>query len=301
MSAEWDRFKFQIGKGHSKELTIVRHIVHVPLARRIVEDGQIKAGLIYDESRLNKSRISVVWVSANTWGPGSIYGTVEFQFAWSDLVVGQKIYWVEAMDYRPNAYRLLLSKRDIPTGANTPYDPAKDEGPLRVMDGKYYWNGEYTSEFMIEEDLLLNRCTCLHFVPHHAQYCRPFGNGCEDRQMQPSPQRTGGKILSFVLGNGLHVIDKLLKPGQPFTELQVGYEGLAASLPSEVQFSGTISADRQCQDVVRGSLALYGAGQLDQARKLLALISSKDNFTKALKAIVRAHFGDPQWEPSDFF
>lgn len=66
---------------HSNELTTVRHVVHVPFARRIVEDGRIKAGLVYDESRLNKSRISVAWVSANTWGPGSIYGTVEFQFA----------------------------------------------------------------------------------------------------------------------------------------------------------------------------------------------------------------------------
>jgi hypothetical protein len=99
MPAEWDRFKFEIGKGNSNELTTVRHVVHLPLARRIVEDGRIKAGLVYDESRLNKSRIGVAWVSANTWGPGSIYGTVEFQFAWADLVAGQKVYWVEAMNY----------------------------------------------------------------------------------------------------------------------------------------------------------------------------------------------------------
>src|SRR5450755_4335781 len=36
-------------------------------------------------------------VAANTWGPGSIYGTVEFQFAWATLVAGRNIYWVEAM------------------------------------------------------------------------------------------------------------------------------------------------------------------------------------------------------------
>jgi hypothetical protein len=86
----------------------------VPAARRIIEDKRLKAGLVYDASKLNKSRISVAWVSANTWGLGSIYGTVEFEFAWSDLVAGQKIYWVEAMNYRPTAYRLLLSKRSEP-------------------------------------------------------------------------------------------------------------------------------------------------------------------------------------------
>jgi len=78
---EWQSYKI---KGDlaavGAELSTVRHIVHVPSARRIIEDGRIKAGLVYDESRLNESRISVTWVSANTWNLGSIYGTVEFQF-----------------------------------------------------------------------------------------------------------------------------------------------------------------------------------------------------------------------------
>lgn len=303
MPEEWYRFRFDIGKGELRELTTVHHVVHVPFGRRIIEDERIKAGLVYDESRLNKSRISVAWVSANTWGLGSIYGTVEFQFAWADLVADQKIYWVEAMNYNPNAYRLLLSKRDIPAGLIMPYDPAKDEGPLRLKDGKYYWNGGYTSEFMIEDDLSLDRCTGVDFVTHHQVYCRPFGNRCEDRQKQPSQQRTGGRVLSFVLGNALHVLDKHLKPpgaAEPFTGLNIAYAGLNDFLPAQVKFAGPINSDAECQHVVRGSLALYGADQVDQARKLLALISSKDNFTKALKAIVRVHFGYSNWEPSDF-
>jgi hypothetical protein len=300
MPQEWDRFKFEIGLGNSSELTTVRHVAHVPFARRIVEDRRIKAGLIYDESRLNTSRISVAWVSANTWGPGSIYGTVEFQFAWADLIAGQKIYWVEAMNYSPNAYRLLLSKRDVPAGLINPYDPEKDEGPLRLKDGQYFWNNGYTSEFMIEEDLSLDRCTGLDFVQHHQQYCRPFGKGCEDRIMQPSPHRTGGRMLAFVLGNGLRILDEHLKPPgvkQPFTELDTAYHGLASNLPSRVEFKGALSADSECQNVVRGSLALYGMDQVDQAQKLLALISSTENFEKALKAIVREHFVDPNWQP----
>ena len=51
--------------------------------------------------------------------------------------------------------------------------------------------------------------------------------------------------------------------------------------------------------MVWGSLVLHGAGQSDQARKLLALISSKDNFIEALTEIIRTHFGDPTWEPSE--
>jgi hypothetical protein len=299
MPAEWDRFKFEIGKENSNELTTVRHVVHVPFARRIVEDKRIKAGLIYDESRLKETRINVTWVSANTWGPGSIYGTVEFQFAWADLVADQKIYWVEAMDYSPNAYRLLLSKQDIPAGLITPYDPAKDEGPLRFQDGKYYWRGEYTSEFMIEDDLLLERCTGINFVLHHQNYCRPFGNGCEDRQRQPHPSRTGGKMLSFVLGHELHILDKHIKTSNPFNWLDAAYSGLDVSLLSNLAFTGTTSGDSECQDIVRGALGLYGMDRMELARRLLALISSKEKLSKALKAVVRTHFDDPNWEPED--
>jgi hypothetical protein len=301
MPEEWDHFKFEIGQGASRELTTVRHVAHVPDARRIVEDERIKAGLVYDESRLNTSRISVAWVSANTWGLGSIYGTVEFQFAWADLVADQKIYWVEAMmNYNPNAYRLLLSKREIRSELVHPYNPATDEGPLRLKDGKHYWNGAYTSEFMIEDDLSLDRCTGIDFVQHHEQYCRPFGTACEDRLYQPSVHWTGGRMLSFVLGHGLHILDGHLKPQgakQPFTELDTGYSGLVRYLPAQVEFAGPIAADGLCENVVHGALALYGMDQADQARKLLNLISSKENFTKALKAIVRAHFSDPTWEP----
>jgi hypothetical protein len=303
MPAEWDRFKFEIGGNFSAELTTVRHIAHVPSARRIVEDGRIRAGLVYDESRLNTSRISVAWVSANTWSLGSIYGTVEFQFAWVDLVVGQNIYWVEAITkYSPPAYRLLLSCRAIRNETIKPYDPAKDEGPLRFKDGKYYWNAKYASEFMIEADLSLDRCIGLHFVMHNGKYCRPFGSECQDLKKKPSPQRTGGKLLSFVLGYGQHILDEQFKSKEAYesrTRLDTAYGGLENSLSSGLEFAGTISADDTCRNIVRGSLALYGGDQVNQARDLLALISSKDSFTNALKAIIRVHFGDPAWEPND--
>ena len=125
-------------------------------------------------------------MSANTWGLGSIYGTVKFRFSWDDLVGFQNIYWVEAMEsYSPNAYRFLLSNRYIQSDLVTPYDPVKDQGPLQYKDGKYYWNGSFTSEFMIEDDLSLDRCIGLDFVQHHAGICRPFGGKCEERQKQP--------------------------------------------------------------------------------------------------------------------
>src|SRR5215204_3634492 len=163
---EWDQYR--IRRGEEVEITAVRHMAHVPAAKRIIEDGRIRSGLIYDESVLNRSRISVVWLSANTWANGSVYGTVTFEFSWADIIEGQNIYWVEAIkDYNPTAFRFLLSKRDVTSRHIEPYDPRRDDGPLRFRDGKWFRAGNLTSEFMVS----LDRSTALDFVNHHPRYC----------------------------------------------------------------------------------------------------------------------------------
>lgn len=299
MPEEWERFRISRDGRNAARLDTVRHIAHVPHARRIIEDERVKAGLVYDESRLNTSRISVAWVSANTWTRGSLYGTVEFQFAWADLIARYpNIYWVEPMpDYRPQAYRLLLSRREQPPELMVRYDPESDRGPLRLWGGSWYWNDEYTSEFMITADLKLSRSTGLAFVMHNPDYCRPFRNDCADRRNPPPQQKTGGRILSYVLGHDLHILDGHFNHTEQFNLLNQSYFGLHQALTSETDFVGTLRNDEACATVVRGALALYGMDQVDQAKKLLGLISSEDYFNAALSEIIGEHFGDPEWEP----
>jgi hypothetical protein len=305
MNPEWEQFKIRGDRGEvGSQLTTVRHVVHVPVARRIIEDGKIKAGLVYDESRLNTSRISVTWVSANTWGLGSIYGTVEFQFDWRALIAGQNIYWVEAMPYKPMAYRFLLTPREIGPGLVQRYDPTKDDGPLRQVGDQWYWNGNFTSEFMIDSDLDLDRATGLDFVVHHAQYCRQFGADCLDRNQQPQPPRTGGRILAYILGHELHVLDNHLKPtaDEPADRLDlldIAFSGLRAVLRPNARFGGVIANSASCKNVVRGALALYGMDQSETARNLLSLVASMNAFDEALTAIVRQHFAAAGWRPED--
>jgi hypothetical protein len=104
------------------------------------------------------------------------------------------------------------------------------------------------------------------------------------------------------LVDGQRILDIHLKPAgakQPHTLLNRDYQGRAVNLPAQVKFTGPLSEDGKCEDVVRGLLALYGVDR-DQARKLLALISSRETFAKVLKTIVREHFADPSWEPDGF-
>lgn len=270
--SEWEPYKI---KGNfastGTKLDTVRHVAHQPAARRILEDKKIKAGLVYDESRLNTSRINVTWVSANTWGPGSIYGTVEFQFDWKALVNGKKVYWVEVIGkYSPPAYRFLISSRENLQWYRHVhhYDPVKDDGPLRKSGDQWYWNGKFTSEFMFDEDLYLWECTGLDFVRHHGEKCSLFGRDCSERKANPSPTKTGGLILSHILACELRTIDTHLRPTIEKSRnevLDTAYTGLHNDLIMEAKFGGALKEASSCQKALTGALALYGMDRLDSA------------------------------------
>ena len=113
-------------------LQAVHHVVHLPAARRILEDGCLRGGLIYDESKLKESRICVTWLSANTWATGSIYGNVQFAFPWRNQIRRRHCYWVEAMTaYSPKAYRILLTDRDLSQSNRRPRNAPK--GLIRAV------------------------------------------------------------------------------------------------------------------------------------------------------------------------
>jgi hypothetical protein len=297
---DWQRFKIV---GSPSELTTVRHITHVPTARRIIEDGRIRAGLIYDESRLNQSRLSVVWVSANSWFLGSIYGTVELQFDWSAIAAERLIYWIESIDhYKPPAYRFLLTRRFAPDPSLAqPYDPTVHDGPLKLANGNWYWNSTYTSEFMIDEDLLLENCIGLNFVEHHPTICTVDGSNCSE--LTTLTRETGGRILAFLLGHELHVLDTHLRPehAQPsqrimFDLLDTAVLGLDQRLQLFTRFNGQAGLPRTCRQIVQGAMALYGMDRTKQARELLALIASSAHYNQALTEIIREHFGVTDWQ-----
>ena len=174
-------------------------------------------------------------------------------------------------------------------------------GPLRLRDGNWYWNNQFTSEFMIEDDVALEDCTGFDFVSHHSSICRLNGGSCSDFTRTCSS--VGGRVMAFLLGHGLHSIDHVLKQRSRLERqrklsiaVDTGIDGILRALGKKKhRFGGGIKLEASRQAVVRGALALYGSGRTTAARGLLKLLRSPDVFEEALAEIVNGHFGMTRW------
>jgi hypothetical protein len=281
-------------------LTEVFHVAHVADACRIIEDGRIKAGLIGDESRLRRSRTSVSWLSANYWAPGSMYGTVEFTFRWEDIIAERHVYWVEAMrDYRPPAYRFLITDRDL-SASNLiqPYDPETTRGPLRLRDGIWYWNGKYTSEFMVDADLPLRRCVEIKTITHRRDLCRLHPSRCAEADSTTSS--TGAQTLAYVLARNLTSVRRCIMHrsehgiDHPLSTLRDTLGHLLHEL-TEDEPHGPITSARASEAAMKGALLLYGAGQFDDAQEVARTLGSRAVAETALLAHAREYLGLPEF------
>ncbi|MCY3789807.1 MAG: hypothetical protein OXH63_13575 [Gemmatimonadetes bacterium] len=298
-SPEWRAYacKGSIGNDSYAEIDLVHHTAHVPQAQRIIEDGRINAALVYDESRLNRSRLAVSWLSANRWGLGSIYGNVDFSFRWPEVVAGRRIYWVEAItDYRPPAYRFLLTKRDLSDSKLVQrYCPADDDGPLRFIDGKWYANLSFTSEFMIDDDLPMEVCRRIDFVQHHPSLCKDYGSRCKYRC---SPEEARFLVLATVLAHRERSVDALLWSDDTWpnhVDQFVRYFEETFSVHSD--FDGVVGKKSHSDSLILGVLSLCGSLRTDDASALFSLFRGKNRFRRALYRVVADHYGLDSYDP----
>jgi hypothetical protein len=275
----------------------VFHVAHVPDACRIIEDGRIKAGLIGDESRLRVTRTSVCWLSANYWTPGSIYGTIQFTFKWEQIIRDRDIYWVEVMNYPNPAYRLLITDRDFPDmSLLRPYDPETAQGPLRLRNGDWYWNDEFTSEFMLDADLSLRHCVDIKAISHRADRCRLYSPNCTEAN--GTVWENGARTLAYVLARDLtrvrHCFVQLTEEGdqQLGSTVRDAIKFLLDELTPE-EPHGPISSERRSDAVLVGALLLYGSGQIEDAQEAVRVLASQDTARAALERQARRYFRLP--------
>lgn len=293
----WDKYKIKPNASNNSRLKAITHIAHLETAVRILKDGKIRSGLVFDKSKLNKERILVNWLSPNHWHYGSRYGNIEFQFDFESLLKEKNIYWVEAMTkYRPPACRFLITEKDQ-NHFLTPYDPAIDIGPwiYSHKDETHYWNGEYCLEFMFESDLPLELCEGIDCVSHHSQFCNISPEGCRDKGLQDIKAKR--KFFSSIIGNNLPIEQdhfRELRPNghfKPKDNLQSAVSSILIKTQKKL-YSGQITASHEeALPLVQSSLNFI-ANDNDQGLKaMVSFFLNHAEFEATLIKAVMDKFG----------
>ena len=269
----------------------VQHVTHVTLARRIIEDGTIAPGLV-GEGCLATTRRRVAWVSPNTWGDGTRYGSVEFTFDWLPLVGTRSLMWVEPIKYGLQTVRFLLTDKPADWSALglVPYDPAIDDGPLQTFAGDWYRRRDIVVEVMIDGDIPLGGCLELGFVKHHPSFCSLKRSNCAEASTTP---RTPARILGYIIGAGLHGADHSLASGDdPIGGLDQSFSDLWFSLGGK-NCKGPMATMIDAKIVARSAALFAGEGRFAEAKQVFHLINTEDLALDALREVIRDHFGRP--------
>lgn len=222
---EWSKYKVNESFGCCKPLDKIYHVCHTRNAVNIVSEGKIKADLVYDESKLNKDRTLVCWLSPNVWdgAGGSRYGNVGFEFDWKDICDDMNYYWVEVIDYSPKALRILVTDQDY-DGKLDSYDPESKNGPwwYNRKEDQHYWNGIYCLEIMVERDLSMSEIIGVDFVSHHQHRCN-LRSPCNEKG---NTWLIGGSlfIAGIVRQNIKHRLPKFYKTNDDEIELDYKFE-----------------------------------------------------------------------------
>lgn len=294
MANEWEDFDFDVDGDNSYSIETVTHIAHTKFACRIIEDGAIKSSLVYDESKLNKHRVSVTWFSANEWVYGSIYGTTKFTFLWKDIIAGKEPYWVEVIrNYSPPAFRILFASVAPDTAIAIPYDPKTAKGPLKFKDGVWYRHKDYCSEFLVDRDVSVKEAESIKFVQHNYDRCRFGKKNCPDAGLPFDQSRA--RVSAFLLARRkklLSLTDQLTTDVRGerriHADIEPGFHILADSLMRGGSFKELIpdSDVEMVRSVVESAIASYSYGNYNEARKAVSSLSSSNGFQVAFDAIV---------------
>lgn len=303
MGPEWTEFAVQkpkpgelrIGNGCAT-LDTVSHVAHIEAGCDVIRDGQLRAGLVFDESKLNKSRILVTWLSPNDWtnAGGSRYGNVEFVVPFRELIKGKSYYWVESIAYGIKACRILITDQDR-SSLLARYDPVVGEGPWWYDEKKdiHFWNGEFTLEFMYEGSVGASDWKEVRFTKHHLKRCRIDPSSCPDRGKDYWPGGAEFVARSIGRGYGLEMFRRPSGSGEPAASfyLSGAFSHLVRELRKMAAGSGHITkTDAAAPHIARAILNGYGK-DIEAVKTMVNMFASADDLETSCATIVSRAVG----------
>jgi len=203
-------------------LNHVAHVAHLKAGLRIVEDRQLHADLVFDQSKLNTERIRVVWLSPNDWSNagGFRYGNVRFLFPWDLIVEGKRYFWVESIAYGVAACRILITHNRARCGGYFNEDASETSSVPKGRQRKAWGASPRKGNFKNPHEPRRggSRPSHLKLLPPlqglggvgdsiflgltpQALCCRPFGTRALSTKFVPNLPSTPDKEIPFA---GLH-------------------------------------------------------------------------------------------------
>lgn len=282
-------------------LTSIFHVTHIHNSYRILEDRKISKQLIYDKSRLNRSRITVVWLSPNNWdgAGGSRYGNVQFQLDWNKVIENKKYFWIGVMDdYDPPACRILITNNDYSSKLKE-YDPTLGDGPWWSIPstGQHFWNGKICLEIMFEEDVMFENIQNISFVKHHPQRCCIDPTACPDRGL--TSDDAASVFLQDIIGQSLFASVKQFwnsnSSRSDLSPLRQGWSELIDKIRNEnFCFGGLVSRSSSIgAPLVRAFFNVYCRNIQAEARELIGQFVSFQEFGNCLATVIESELGLP--------
>jgi hypothetical protein len=280
--------------GACVKLDRIYHVTHTNSALRILDDCEVGKRLISDESVLNKTRTTVVWLSPDFWNDGFRYGNVRFAYDFADIVAKRKIYWVEAIRYSNHACRFIVSDKDLSHLPVVPYDPAAEDGPLRFSNGNWWRNGKVTTEIMLDDDLPLANCRAVDFVLHHPRQCAVHGGGCRDKGSDGHD--AAARFMAYVLARDIDCVDDAMKITEPRQGLSFAAESGLMRLMLRLdaisnKLGGALKSETSADAALRAALLQFAVGDKDGAKRTACLIGSDDLVRHRLAKLSFDRFG----------
>lgn len=241
------------------------------------------------------TRTKVVYFSPNTWNDGSRYGTFEFEVDWSVLLQGRQMVWVEPVySYAIPIHRLMLTRAPAAAGL-TPYDPAVDQGPLRLVNGTWLRTRRHAAEIVVDEDVPLSAITGFQLAKHHDHACSLREPACSEAG-HTGMRRTSGRLAAALMGRGLKSLNPLLtRDGRLTGEAEHGYSQVYFALAGSGSFGGRVADDVVAADVVKAACLLVHSGDREAARRLAQMLDSKDRLERVMLDLARTTFEVPTW------
>jgi hypothetical protein len=293
MPEEWQKrwTKYSVSKLNQQELPSIAHVTHVNNALEILRVGCIKPQLIYDESRLNRRRILVVWLSPNDWTPvgGFRYGNIAFDLDWKHLVKNKNYYWIGVMPYSPPACRLLVTKKDRSEKLK-PYLPARGDGPWRANNKtkKHYWNAKCCLEILLEEEIPLGSVSALRFVKHNRNQCCIDAYSCPDRGHNDG--KGAARLLAGACDRRLlsNTPDLWIEDNKPNECLLFAWQQLQERLCAGIKkWAGAVSAEsKRAPAIARAAMGMLCDQSEKDRQHLFSLFDTEESVIEVCATVI---------------